>query len=321
MTKAKGWTFDKKSDRKKTNHDRRKKSTNPSARKAVGKGSAPGDQRMVPSFKVHDVAIDAIKVVGERRAVDPEKVRTLVESIRAIGLRTPLTVRKVDGEIQLVAGLYRLAAAKALGRKAIPCVYSHGGQIIAEMWQIAENLHRAELPPLEESAQIAKWVKLWKSLKRISGQSSQEKTGPGRPHGGKSAAARELPVKGGTADAKRKNVERALKINAMDPAAKKAAAKAGFNKKGSKSKLLEIADEPTPEAQMAKVGKLKAGSRKKKPSTSGKASSGVELPIDVLEREWKDPKNKKLRLAWKQASPQDRRLFVTTVMKFTLKDA
>lgn len=68
------------------------------------------------------------------------------------------------------------------------------------MWEIAENLHRADLTVLERDEHIAEWVRLaGKNDDRVSVQlapklSSRGREGEGRPEGGINAAARELGV-------------------------------------------------------------------------------------------------------------------------------
>jgi ParB-like chromosome segregation protein Spo0J len=316
MKKTKMKTWVKKSKSGQVRHERRKKATNLLARKAVGKAPAPANKTTAPSYEVREFAINAIKVVEKRRPVNPNTVKGLVKSITAIGLRTPLMVRVLSGVPHLVAGLQRLEAVKALGRKTVPCICIHGGEINARKCQIAENLHRGELTKLERAEQTGEWLELTESEERISGKNVQKKRG--RPESGDAKAARKLPISGKTTDAKRKRIAADRKIRALDPVVKEAIIEAGLD--DDAGKLKEIVGQKTTKAQIAKVGELKAGSRKKKPSASGKASSGMETPFDVLEREWRDAKNKKLRVAWKQASPQDRRVFVTTVLKFPLKD-
>jgi ParB-like chromosome segregation protein Spo0J len=290
---------------------------NPSARKAVGKDPGPADQTVAPSYKVHEYAVDAIKVdVSKRRPVNPKMVEGLVKSIKAIGLRTPLMVRIRDRVPHLVAGLQRLDALKALGRKRVPCVCTHGGEIAARKCQITGNLHRGELTKLERAEQTAEWLELTESEEQISGEKVQKKRG--RPESGDAKAARKLPVQGKTVDAKRKRIATDRKIAALDPAVKEAIIEAGID--NDAGKLDEIVDKKTTKAQLAKIAELKVGPRKKKPSPAGKASTGIELPYDVLVREWNDAKNKNLRRAWKQAPPNDRRVFVKTVMKFPLND-
>src|SRR5215470_8563601 len=93
--------------------------------------------------------IKNIKVVGERRPITENKKCRVAESMAEIGLRTPISVRmRKNGEIELVAGLHRLEAAKSLGWKEIECIVMKGGKIQRQLWSIAENLHRSELTAL-----------------------------------------------------------------------------------------------------------------------------------------------------------------------------
>ena len=69
----------------------------------------------------------------------------------AIGLQTPITVRMQGKTVVLVSGLHRLAAAKLLGWDAILCVELSGDKIDARLWEIAENLYRAELTVLQRA--------------------------------------------------------------------------------------------------------------------------------------------------------------------------
>jgi hypothetical protein len=62
----------------------------------------------------------------------------------------------------------------------------------------------------------------------------------------------------GSESAKRKRLERATLIDGIYPEAKEAARTAGFA--DNQSKLLAIAGEPTPKAQLAKIGALRKGS-------------------------------------------------------------
>jgi ParB-like chromosome segregation protein Spo0J len=175
-----------------------------------------------------------------RKRINKDAVRELMGSIQRIGLREPPTVRiEVDEEgfqhAILVAGLHRVEACKRLGVKVIDCFEFKGSETEARLWEIAENLHRAELTELEWSEHVAEWKRLaeQKGAEGVSGQnvqklSSRGRSGEGRPEGGTAKAARELPIPGPTEEAKRKRVERAVKIAGIAPEAKAAAAAAGL---------------------------------------------------------------------------------------------
>jgi ParB family chromosome partitioning protein len=100
-------------------------------------------------------------VVGDRlRALDRESVERLRESISRIGLKTPISVRSSEQGWTLVSGRHRLEACIALGLDEIPVVAETGSELEARLWEIAENLHRAELTALERAEHISLWIGL-----------------------------------------------------------------------------------------------------------------------------------------------------------------
>jgi len=303
------------SPNKAASRERRKprKATNASARTAVAPPPAASDQATMPSYKVYNVAIAKIKVVGKRRAVDPKKVQELADSIPEIGLRTPLTVRKAGNVTRLITGLHRLEAARRLGWEKVPVVYIKGGKKVARLWEISENLHRAELTVMEESELISEWLTLTGAAKALSAQNGQ-KGKSGRPKGGMSDAARNLPGKG-TESAKRHKITRAAKIAGIDADVKRKIADAGFA--DSQLKLIAIASEPDKEAQLRKLQQLKAGRHKADAKSSNDSSDAVETPFDLMARQWL--KEKKLsRPAWERAAFAERTRFIVEVLKHPL---
>ena len=99
-----------------------------------------------------------------RDRLDGDTVTGLMASIEKIGLRTPITVRW-DGEgdearIVLVAGRHRLEACRRLGFQLVDCAVFAGTETEARLWEIAENLHRADLTDDERRVHLAEWVKL-----------------------------------------------------------------------------------------------------------------------------------------------------------------
>jgi hypothetical protein len=79
------------------------------------------------------IALDEIYVPDDRRALQPDKVADLAESMKVLGLLSPIAVRwvrrevtlpnalTVKGAYHLVYGLHRLTAARQLGWTEIPC--------------------------------------------------------------------------------------------------------------------------------------------------------------------------------------------------------
>ncbi len=94
-----------------------------------------------------------------RTEFDPEALAELEHSIREFGVLQPIVVRPIDpvppaGEPQyeLIMGERRLRASKAVGRKSIPAVVRETADEDMLRDALLENLHRAELNPLEEAS-------------------------------------------------------------------------------------------------------------------------------------------------------------------------
>ena len=226
-------------------------------------GGASMTSTNIPSqIQVEQVDVDLIDVVKRQRPIDNETVANLAESIRAIGLRTPITVRYFadrssnDGLSEdsyvLVAGAHRLAAVKSLGWEKIDCIVVGDDAIDAELWEIAENLHRAELTVLERDTQVARWIELRTAKQIEADNASQVATHKhkkrGQQPGGVNAASRELGIS-------KDDAHRATKVASLSDEAKQAARDAGID--NNRSALLDVAKETTPEAQVAKVAALK----------------------------------------------------------------
>ena len=75
-------------------------------------------------------------------------------------MKTPISVRLNEQGWRLVSGRHRLEACIELGMDEIPVVAEMGSELDARLWEIAENLHRAELTALERAEHISQWIKL-----------------------------------------------------------------------------------------------------------------------------------------------------------------
>jgi uncharacterized ParB-like nuclease family protein len=185
------------------------------------------------------ITIDDIDIADTRRQVNPAAVKRLADSIERVGLRHPITVRERGDRYLLVAGRHRIEAFKKLGREHIPATIVKMTNDDARLWEIAENLHRAELTKLERDEQIAEWIKI---TDRISVQSETKTIG--RPEGGVRAAARALGVD-------HVDAHRAVKVASLSDEAKDAAREAGLD--DNRSALLEAASKPTVAEQVAAI--------------------------------------------------------------------
>lgn len=92
---------------------------------------------------------------SNKSAADPE-VRELAESIKALGIENPLTVRFIsDANLyELIAGERRFTAAQLIGLKEVPVKLVDVDEPTAKRLQLHENIHRAALLPLELSVAL-----------------------------------------------------------------------------------------------------------------------------------------------------------------------
>lgn len=237
-------------------------------------------------MKLGTVYADAVTVPDGRRDVDPAAVDRLVESIAAIGLQQPISVWAPDSNTTvLVAGRHRFEACKRLDWFEIPAVFVDMDDRERRMWEISENLHRAELTTLQRDEQVAEWIKLAKEV------SLHNATKLGRPESGARKASRDLGIE--TTDA-----HRAAKVASLSDEAKEAAREHGLD--DNRKAMLQAARETTPEAQVEAL-------RTYKPT-----------PPPPTERNTVEVSNTyrtALMNAWNKAPREDREWFLSEVDK------
>jgi ParB family chromosome partitioning protein len=78
---------------------------------------------------------------------------SLAASIREVGVLQPLLVRDLEeGEFELIAGERRWRAARRAGLQTVPVIVQSISDSNSLEHALVENLHRADLNPLEEAA-------------------------------------------------------------------------------------------------------------------------------------------------------------------------
>ncbi|MFD7904334.1 ParB/RepB/Spo0J family partition protein [Kitasatospora sp. NPDC059722] len=88
-----------------------------------------------------------------RDVFDPDKLAELVASIKEVGLLQPVVVRQVGPErYELIMGERRWRASREAGLDRIPAIVRATEDDKLLLDALLENLHRAELNPLEEAA-------------------------------------------------------------------------------------------------------------------------------------------------------------------------
>jgi ParB family chromosome partitioning protein len=93
--------------------------------------------------------------VQPRSVFDPEALAELVASIREVGVLQPIVVRPIPGnteQFELIMGERRLRASKEVGLESIPVIIKDTADENMLRDALLENLHRAELNPLEEAS-------------------------------------------------------------------------------------------------------------------------------------------------------------------------
>jgi ParB/RepB/Spo0J family partition protein len=96
------------------------------------------------------VALAAIHVPDNVRALDQAHVKALAGSIELQGMLVPIVVRNNAGEgFELVAGFHRVAAARSLGLAEVPAVVRDIRTEDAD--RAVENITRKQLDPYEEA--------------------------------------------------------------------------------------------------------------------------------------------------------------------------
>jgi ParB/Sulfiredoxin domain len=110
--------------------------------------------------RIENIALQFIDVSPDRRAPSPPVVERLAASMQQIGLKTPITLRRCPSEKEvgesryaLVTGAHRLAATKLNGWTSIDAfvIDEHVKDSDVELWEIDENLVRAELGAAEHA--------------------------------------------------------------------------------------------------------------------------------------------------------------------------
>jgi len=116
---------------------------------------------------LQNVPISAIfpREGGPLRKLNSQHVKLLAESIHEIGLQCPISVHAIPCPpdapynhhgcyYQVATGNHRLEACKQLGWKEVPAFVLDMNDVDRDLWEIDENLIRAELTELERAEHI-----------------------------------------------------------------------------------------------------------------------------------------------------------------------
>jgi ParB family chromosome partitioning protein len=109
----------------------------------------------VPGVRFAELPVSSIEPNPRqpRHVFDEESLEELKASIQEVGFLQPIVVRESDGgRYELVMGERRWRAARAIGRDTIPAIVRDTRDDAMLRDALLENIHRANLNPLEEAA-------------------------------------------------------------------------------------------------------------------------------------------------------------------------
>jgi ParB family transcriptional regulator, chromosome partitioning protein len=114
----------------------------------------------VPGARLAEIDVTDIVPNAQqpRTEFEPEALRELIVSIREFGVLQPIVVRPRAGaaagepQFELIMGERRLRASKAAGLERIPAVVKDTADEAMLRDALLENIHRAQLNPLEEAS-------------------------------------------------------------------------------------------------------------------------------------------------------------------------
>lgn len=264
------------------------------------------------------IPIDDIIVPQDHPDPSGPLVADIADSIKLFGLIHPIAVREhhtVTGKIRniLVAGHARLAASKQLGETVIPCTFFPDDEVAAKYIGFCENLFRKNLTALEEAEEIAKLVYFLEDHK--IGLFGQNVHNVGRPLSAAGKAAKHISVKGKTEEARRKKIERSLKINLIPVNVKEVIRTRKLD--NNLAALLEIADEEPGRDQYKTA--LRLGRKPNSVKAAQKERIERTMPSDEranyeeLLAGWE--KSPEFRKAWRKATKEHRERFINEVLR------
>jgi ParB family chromosome partitioning protein len=109
----------------------------------------------VPGARFAELPVTSIEPNSKqpRHVFDEDALEELKTSIQEVGFLQPIVVREIGaGRYELVMGERRWRAAQAVGRETIPAIVRDTRDDAMLRDALLENIHRANLNPLEEAA-------------------------------------------------------------------------------------------------------------------------------------------------------------------------
>lgn len=130
--------------------------SSPSTDSAGGPSPAPTDLRLGERVLLVPLTDLIPSPMQPRKTFRDEQIAELMDSIALHGIIQPLTVRRVNGHLELIAGERRFRACQKLGLSEVPVIERHAGDREVLEMALIENLQREDLNPIEEAEAYAR---------------------------------------------------------------------------------------------------------------------------------------------------------------------
>ena len=113
--------------------------------------------------KIYTLPVESIRPspFQARTVFDEKELAGLAQSIRENGLLQPISVRKVEGGYELVAGERRLRACRLAKLERIPAIIQDFDDSETAALGLLENLQRAQLDAFDTARGIREVIRLW----------------------------------------------------------------------------------------------------------------------------------------------------------------
>jgi len=117
--------------------------------------SPPSEKKEVVMVPIDSILIPEDRVTS---VLEDEILDELVESIKQHGILQPLQLAKVGDKLVLIDGLHRLAAARSLGMKEVPCIIQEMDEKQLLITNLIVNRQRGKSNPADEARILKKLV-------------------------------------------------------------------------------------------------------------------------------------------------------------------
>ena len=120
-------------------------------------------ERRKSAGKIYQLPVEAIRPspFQARTSFNEQELAGLAQSIRENGLLQPISVRRVEGGYELVAGERRLRGCKLAKMHTIPAILCDYPDERTAALGLLENLQREDLPPFEQAQGLRAVIVLW----------------------------------------------------------------------------------------------------------------------------------------------------------------